>query len=190
MAPERIIESRDLTRTLLGVLCVGALIVATFWIVRPFLAAAIWAMTIVVVTWPALLGMQRRLWGSRALAITAMMVILVLVLAVPLLLAVATIVSNADEIADRFRIVLGFRIAAPPLWLAQLPLVGPRLATAWEDAASSGIDGLWGRVLPYAGSVTSWFVAEAGSFGILAVQFLLTLVLAAFMYANGEAAAA
>ena len=186
MTPERHAEPRDLTRTLLGMLCVGALIVAAFWIVRPFLAAAIWAMTIVVVTWPLLLRLQRRLWNSRGLAITAMMVVLVLLLAVPLLLAVGTLVSNADEIADRVRQLIGYRIPSPPVWLVGLPMIGERIATAWAEAAASGLDGVWSRLMPYAGSVTTWFVAEAGSLGFLAVQFLLTLVLAAFMYAHGE----
>ena len=46
---------RDLTRTLLGAIFIGALIVASLWILRPFLAAAIWATMIVVATWPVLL---------------------------------------------------------------------------------------------------------------------------------------
>ena len=55
-APER-----ELTRTLLGVIFLGALIVASFWILRPFLAAAIWAVMIVVATWPVMLWLQARL---------------------------------------------------------------------------------------------------------------------------------
>ncbi len=186
MTPERPAEPRDLTRTLLGMLCVGALIVAAFWIVRPFLAAAIWAMTIVVVTWPLLLRLQRGLWNSRALAITAMMVLLVLLLAMPLMLAVATLVSNAGEIAERVRLLLAYRIPPPPDWLVGLPMVGERISSAWIEFEAAGLDGVWARFLPYAGSVTTWFVAEAGSLGFLAVQFLLTLILAAFMYAHGE----
>jgi predicted PurR-regulated permease PerM len=68
-------------------------------------------------------------------------------------------------------------------------MVGARIAKAWTEAEASGLDGVWSRLLPYAGSVTTWFVAEAGSLGFLAVQFLLTLLLAAFMYAHGEEAA-
>jgi hypothetical protein len=33
---------RELTGILLGVIFLGALIVASFWILRPFIAAAIW----------------------------------------------------------------------------------------------------------------------------------------------------
>ena len=46
---------RELARTLLGVLFLGALIVASFWILRPFLAATVWTTMIVVSTWPAML---------------------------------------------------------------------------------------------------------------------------------------
>jgi hypothetical protein len=39
---------------------------------------------------------------------------------------------------------------------------------------------------PYAGIVIKWFVAQVGNIGVLFVEFLLTVVLAAAMYANGE----
>lgn len=179
----------DLTGTLLGILFIGALIVAAFWIVRPFMAAAIWATTIVVMTWQVMLRLQRRLWHSRGLAIAVMMVILILVFVVPLTLAVGTIVANAGDIAERARVIAGFRMPVPPAWLRELPFVGIGIAGAWEEAAAAGLEGLWLRVVPYAGSMTAWFVAEAGNVGYLVLQFLLTLVLAAFMYAHGEAAA-
>src|SRR5574340_83603 len=88
---------RDLTRTVLAVLSIGMLIAASFWIVRPFLPAVIWATMIVVASWPLMLRVQARLWGSRALAVTVMTLALLFVLIVPLALAVGTIVSNADE---------------------------------------------------------------------------------------------
>lgn len=181
---------RDLTGTLLGVMFIGALIVAAFWILRPFVAAAIWAAMIVVVTWPVLLRMQARLWRSRALAIAVMLVILLLLFAVPLSLAVGTIVANAGEIADHARSFASLRMPNPPAWLIELPFIGPRLALAWQEVSTAGLEGVWTRLLPYAGSVTGWFVAEAGNVGFFTLQFGLTLVLAGFMYAHGEAAGA
>ena len=177
---------RDLAGLLIGVAVIGGLLIAAFWILRPFIAAGIWAMTIVVVTWPALLGLELRLWRSRALAIIAMILILVLVFAVPLTLAVGTIVANSEEIGGLTRSLAAYRLPGVPAWLAALPFVGVRLAAAWEEASAAGLEGLWEHLVPYAGSVTAWFVSEAGNIGSLALQFLLTLVLAAFMYANGE----
>ena len=180
---------RDLTGTLLGVLVIGALIVAAFWIVRPFLAAGIWATMIVVVTWRSMLRLQVGLWGSRALAIVVMVVVLLLVFVVPLTLAIGTIVANAGDIATLVRSIGAARMPVPPVWVHELPFVGSRIAEAWQEAGAAGLEGLWERVAPYAGSVTRWFVVEAGSVGFLMLQFLLTLLLAAFMYAHGEEAA-
>lgn len=182
-------HQRELTRTLLGVIFLGALIVTSFWILRPFLAAAIWATMIVVATWPVMLWFQARLWRRRALAVAVMTLILLLLFVVPLTLAIGTIVLNADEIAARLKSLAGFRMPTPPDWVADLPFVGAKLVLAWEQAAASGVEGLLARLMPYAGSATKWFVAEAGNAGFLFVQFLLTLVLAALMYAGGEAAA-
>src|SRR6185369_3999006 len=36
----------------------------------------------------------------------------------------------------------------------------------------------------------AWFAAQVGNLGVLLIEFLLTVILAAAMYANGEAAAA
>ena len=56
---------RDFTATLAALLVIGAVGLGAFLIIRPFLAAAIWAVMIVVVTWQPMLNMQRRLWNSR-----------------------------------------------------------------------------------------------------------------------------
>jgi predicted PurR-regulated permease PerM len=104
-------------------------------------------------------------------------------------LAIATIVLNADEIVAVLESLARFRMPTPPAWVADLPFIGAKVVLAWEHAAAAGIEGLLARLMPYAGSATKWFVAEAGNVGFLFVQFLLTLVLAALMYASGEAVA-
>ena len=59
-------RSSDLTRTTLGVLFIGGLIAVSFWILRPFLGAVIWATMIVVPTWPIMLKVEARLRCRRA----------------------------------------------------------------------------------------------------------------------------
>ncbi len=177
---------RDLTRTLLGVLCIGVLIVAAFWIVRPFVAAAIWATMVVVVTWPLMLRVQVRLWNSRALAVASMIAMLVLLFVIPLTLAVGTIVANAGDIVDRIRSITSMPIPPPPQWLAQLPLIGAALAAAWLDAGAGGVEGFVTHLVSYAGGLTAWLFAEVGNAGYVIIQLVLITVFAAFMYLNGE----
>ena len=59
----------DLVRTILQVLVIAALVIASLWIISPFLPAIVWATMIVVATWPLFLGLEARLWGRRSLAI-------------------------------------------------------------------------------------------------------------------------
>jgi predicted PurR-regulated permease PerM len=183
-------DPRDLPRILLGALCICLLIVATFWIVKPFIAATIWAIAIVVVTWSSMLRLQKRLWNSRALAISTMLLLLLVLFVLPILVAAGTIVANAGTIVEQARSLAGLQMSMPPTWLSSLPAIGTPIADAWRELAQSGFDGLWTRFGPYAGGFTTWVVARLGNVGYLAIQFLLTLGLAAFMYAHGELAAA
>jgi predicted PurR-regulated permease PerM len=181
---------RDLTQMTLGVLFIGGLIAAAFWIMRPFLPAVIWATMVVVATWPVMLGIQARLGGKRALAVTVMTLMLLLLLVVPLSLAIAAIADNADRIVGWAKWLTEFRVPSPPDWVAGLPLVGNKLQQFWLQFAATGIEEYSARVAPYAKTGTQWFIGKAGNFGLLFLQFLLTVGIAAIMYAGGESAAA
>jgi predicted PurR-regulated permease PerM len=108
---------------------------------------------------------------------------------VPLSLAIGTILSNADEIAGWAKMLPEFRMPQPPEWVGRLPLIGEKLVVIWETVAATGGQELAAKAGPYAGGAIKWFAARVGGFGMLLVEFLLTVVLAAMMYANGEAAA-
>lgn len=181
---------RDITRGVLAVLFIVALIGSSIWILRPFLGAIVWAATIVVATWPLMIAAQARLWGKRALAVTLMTLLLLCVLIVPLTFAISTIVSHADEIVAWVKSLASFKAPAVPQWIADLPLVGPKAVELWEDVAAAGIREAAMRAAPYAGVFVRWFVAQMGGVGVLLVEFLLTVILAAAMYANGELATA
>lgn len=179
----------DITRTVLTVLFIGGLIGTAIWILKPFLGAAIWAVTIVTATWPAMVSVQRRLWGRRSLAVTVMTLILLCLLVMPLWLAIGTIVSNADQIAGWAKAAADFEMPPPPAWLDRLPFVGADLVRAWERVLLVEVQDFLKKLAPYGGAAIRWFAAEVGGFGALVLQFLLTVVFAALLYARGEAAA-
>lgn len=180
---------RDLTQTTLAVLFIGLLIAASFWIVWPFLSALIWATMVVVATWPLMLQVQARLGGSRMLAVAVMTLSLLLVLLIPMSLAIVTLVDNADRIIGWSKWLAETRVPAPPHWVAGIPLIGDRIQQFWLQFVASGIQDLAIKLVPYAKGITRWFVAEVGGFGVLFFQFLLTVLIAAILYAGGESAA-
>src|SRR5438552_11410358 len=90
MQPNR---PEDLARTTFQLLALGALIVSSFYIVRPFLVASTWAIAIAVATWPLLLRLEARLGGRRSFAVAVMTLALLLVLLVPFYFGVTAIVD-------------------------------------------------------------------------------------------------
>lgn len=180
---------RDLTRTVLAVLFIGALIGFSFWILRPFLAALIWAVMIVVASWPLMRAAQSILWGQRWLAVTVMTLALLLLLIVPFSAAIATIVANVDTIGGWAKALIEYKVPPAPAWLDGLPVIGTYSAQLWQGLASEGIETLTAKLVPYASGLSKWFVAQVGSFGAVFVEFLLTVVFAAILYAQGEQAA-
>jgi predicted PurR-regulated permease PerM len=180
-------QRNDLTRVMLTVLFIGGLIAASFWILRPFLGATIWAVMIVIPTWSVMLAVQRYLGGRRWLAVTVMSLILLLILIIPLSAAIGTLVSNADDIAGWVKQVREFALPPPPSWLPDVPVIGARATEIWQEHTAQGFDVLRERIAPYARALVGWFVSEIGSFGKVFIQFLLTVVASAVLYAYGEA---
>jgi predicted PurR-regulated permease PerM len=182
-------NNRDLARVTLGVIFIAGMIVASFWVLRPFLPAAVWACMIVVATWPLMLRVQSSLWGRRGLAVAVMTVFLLLVLIVPLTLALGTIAAHADEIARWVQSLATRTVPPPPDWLTELPVVGPKLVVRWKELAAARPEELAARLAPYTGQIVGWVVGTVGGIGLLLLQFLLVVLLAAILYASGETAA-
>ncbi len=182
-------NERDLTGTVLAVLFIGGLIVSSLWILMPFIGPMVWATTIAVATWPLMTFLQVKLWGRRWLAVALMTVVLFCVLIVPLGLVINPILMHTDQIAGWAKSIVAFKMPPTPAWLPGVPLVGHKAVEIWEGLATSGIEGYLEIAAPYAGRVIRWFVAQIGDFGVLVVQFLLTMVFAVILYVNGEQAA-
>ena len=181
--------SPDLTRITLQIIWIGILIAASFWIMRPLLPSLIWAAMIVAATWPFMLKVESWLWGKRGLAVAVMTIIMLLLLIVPFSFAITVIIENADRIASWAKTLGTQSLPALPGWVTGIPIAGPKLAAAWEHAAS-GPEGLSARIAPYAGDLLQWFLSQAGSIGAITVQFMLTVIIAAIMYSRGEIASA
>src|SRR5262249_10310412 len=72
-----------------------------------------------------------------------------------------------------------------PGWIGSLPLVGAKLATRWQDLRDSRPEDLAAQLAPYGQRAVLWFVAQVGSVGLLLLQFLLTVIIAAILYSSG-----
>ena len=179
----------DLTRTVLAVLFLGGLIGVSAWILRPFIGPLIWATMIVVATWPLMLACQRWLFGWRSLAVAAMVLSMVMIFVVPLALAIETLIQNAPTLRDWAQDVATLSLPAAPEWLSRVPVIGERLVHAWDDIRTLGVSPLAEKAAPYAAESVRWLVSRLSGAGLLFVDFMVTVVVAAILWAGGERAA-
>jgi predicted PurR-regulated permease PerM len=114
---------------------------------------------------------------------------LLLLFIVPFTFAIVTIVDNTDMIKGWVESLKAQGLPPPPGWVSGIPLAGPKLSESWRELASAGKEGLSAQLAPYAGKLVTWFVDQAGSVGMMIVQFLLTVIIAAILYSGGEPAA-
>lgn len=185
-----ILKDRDIVRTMLAVLLVGSLIAACFWILHPFLPAIIWATMVVVATWPIMLGIQRRLWGKRSLAVILMTSAFFLLFVVPFTLVIIAIMDSTDQIVTWTKSLESFTMPLPPEWLESLPMAGDRLAQAWLSLSSMQSEGLHDRLSPYLRDIILWFIKQIGGGALMFLQLLITIAVTAILYSNGERAIA
>lgn len=181
-------SSADITHTTLSVIVLALLGASVFWVLRPFLTAIIWATIVAVTGWPLLLRLERLLGRRRGLAVTLITVALLVIVFVPVTMAVVTIVRNARHLTAELNSIEAIAVPAPPAFLERLPVAGERLADKWRDFAALSPEDRSAAVRPYVQRALQWFVAKVGSLGAMLIQFLLTTVIAAILFARGEIA--
>ena len=178
----------NLPRNVMGILAITGLLLGSVWVVRPFIGPGIWAVTIVVATWPLFQRLQARLGGHRGWAVAVMGLILLMIIVIPVWLAVDTIIEQSDRLITFARALPTLQVPPPPAWLDSIPL-GPRIARSWNDLAQAPAGALAARIEPYVGTAVRWFGQQAGSFGALLVHLLVMLIIAIVLFAQGDVAA-
>ncbi len=181
-------QDYDLVRTVLGVGFIAALTVGAFWIMRPFVGAIIWAVMIVVATWPMMRALERWAFKKRWIAVTLMTLGLLAVVVLPVGLTVLAVASNVDEVKAFVDKLPSSELPPAPAWVAKIPVVGEKAVQEWNANVALGAPALIEKMQPYVTTVARWLAAETGDLGAFLVQFLLTVAIAAVMFAGGETA--
>jgi predicted PurR-regulated permease PerM len=179
----------EVPRTMMLIIIIGLLLAGSLWTLVPFLGGLAWATMIVVATWPILLLVQRKVGGRRSIAVAIMTLLALAAFIAPLLAAVSTLLDAAARSPALLRDFVAEGLGPPPAWLVRLPGVGERIADRWAELSAGGPEALVEALRPYARTAAASVLTLTGSFGALLVQVLLTIIIAAILYAQGEVAA-
>jgi len=180
--------ANDLPRIVMSIIAIAALLLGSLWVMEPFLLPGVWAVTIVVATWPLLTGLEARFGGRRTPAVVVMALSLLVIVIVPVYLAISTVLGQSDRLDAMLESLRVATVPPPPEWLRSLPF-GPRLVARWADLAQTPRGALAIKLEPYILGVIKWLGARVGSVGSLVVHFVVTVIIATILYARGEVAA-
>ena len=170
----------------IALLFILILCLASFVIVRPFLAALLWGVILAIATWPVFSWFRRRLGGRNTLAAALMTLLLAVVLLGPVALVGMTMSDSVGALSGKVRALMEAGLPPPPAFLAEIPLVGARLTQRWRDFAEQGANSAEaGSLLQRA---LQWLLAVAAGLGGGIAQLALSVVCAFFFFREGEAA--
>jgi predicted PurR-regulated permease PerM len=178
--------SVDITHVLLSTVFLALLAASTFWILSPFLTSILWATVVTVAAWPILTRLEAILGGRRGFAVAIMTAMILLVVFVPVTLALSTIVANAQDVTAEIKSLPTIALPAPPDWVERLPFGGKQIASRWAWFAALGPQERSAAITPYVQAALQWFAMKAGSIGVMLLQSLLTAIISAILFTNGE----
>lgn len=108
----------------------GAILLLTvgcLYVLRPFLAAILFAAAVVISSWPLYLKLRARMRGRRTLAALTMTLTLTLLVIIPLALVAYNLADNIAGAFDQMKAALSHGELLPPEWIRDIPLVGDQV---------------------------------------------------------------
>src|SRR5215475_9529148 len=175
--------TKELLERAVLLLLFAGLVLGIVTVLRPFATAVLFGMILAIAAWP-LRDFLLRHGLKRGLVATLLLLLALAVIAVPLI-AVAPglgdrLTQGAGKLQDYFA-----STSQLPSWLAGLPLVGERLARAWEKVILVE-GGIRAALEPYSDELRQGLVAAAGALGQSVLQIILSLVVATFFWVSGD----
>ena len=103
---------------------ISLLTIGCLYVLRPFLAAILFAGAVVISSWPLYMRLLAAMRGRRTLAALTMTLSLTFVVIMPLALVAYNLADDVGRFYEQLRIAVETGNADPPLWLRRIPMVG------------------------------------------------------------------
>jgi predicted PurR-regulated permease PerM len=158
-----------------GLLVLGAIIFACFWIARPLLGVLAWGALVAIALAPIHRMLARNFGNRPKVAATLLVLVLMALVIFPLSFVPAAIESAADGIARITNNWTELKLPPPPAWVGDLPLFGRRLAERWTAVSNS--EELLRGVKPFLGPAFQWLAAQGASLGLAILEILVAIIL-------------
>lgn len=164
---------------------VVTLIYACFRVFAPFIGAIVWGTIIAISLWPLYCRIRRRLGGRDGLTATLLGLALASLLVIPLIMLGTSVVDGVNWLMDQNINVDTVRNYELPAWLLGLPVVGAKIAQAWQNMLQHLSETLQ-QITPFLKDAMLWLVKKSTGAGMAAVQFLIAILVAMILLAKQQ----
>ena len=164
---------------------IALLVVGCFLVIRPFLAALLFAAVLCLSTWPAFRWVRDRLGGRNALTALLFVLAMLLAIALPVALAGFSLVTHSSQAIDFVRGLIDRGPFELPAWLTGLPLVGATLDEYWHGLLGSREE-IVTLARRLAEPAKGLLVAAGSAAGEGFLYILIAIFMAFFFYRDGE----
>lgn len=173
------------TNQIARIALITLLIIGCFYVLRPFMAAVLFAAVFCVFTWP----LYNRVWlylGKRdGLAAMTMTLFLSIAIILPMAYLATNLAESAAILIDEAQVTLQNLQPQAPDWLSNLPLIGQQLAEAWQRAVVSHEE-LMKLLSQYAEPMRKFMLNAVQMMMGGFLQLLLVAFVAFFFYRDGR----
>ena len=181
--------SSHLIERAVALVCLLILAVGVFLVMQPFLSALLWGTILTISTWPLHVRLTRALGGRTGASAAILTLAACAVFLLPLALLGHNLAENVAQLASNLQEWRSKGLPEPPSWVAPLPLVGSRIHEFWSDLAGGTVEAT-AKLEPYIQYARTQILGFGALIGFGAMQIFISLLIAFFLYRDGQRAAA
>lgn len=159
------------------------LLIWTFIVIRPFVPVLAWSAVLAVALYPVFSGFAKLLGGRPKTAAAILTIVNLAIVVGPATWLGLSALDGVRELAGELA-AGDLTIPSPPEQIKDWRLVGPDLYEIWNQASNNARTVLR-EVAPHLKPLAGTMLALAGSAGVGTVKFLLSVLLAGFLFPYG-----
>ena len=163
---------------------IALLIAGCFYVLRPFLAATLFAAIVCVSTWPFYEQIRIRLGNRDTLAAMIMTLLMLIALIGPMAYLAENLADGATMLLEQIKLALENPKPHAPSWLANLPLMGGQIDDFWQRRVASHED-LMKLLSQYYEPMRKFSLQAVQLVGGGLLQLLVAVFVAFFFYRDG-----
>lgn len=179
----QLLSGDDVIQLVVRLALLALLVIWTFIVIRPFIPILAWSAVLAVAFYPVF-NWLAKLLGRRPRTAAAILTIVNLGIIIgPATWLGVSAVDGVRQLAGELS-AGDLVIPSPPEQIKEWRLVGPQLYELWSHA-SSNIRAVLREVAPYLKPLAGTMLALAGSAGVGTLKFLLSVLVAGFLFPYG-----